>query len=84
MEWKLLLRNFTIIGIYNCTLQRLSSFPEIPENVVPFATGNFCRFTREFFIKWKGLKVFKVSFSFGYPGKLFQVEEIRIYGVVGM
>jgi len=32
---------------------RLSSFPEIPENAVPFATRNFAKCKPEFLVEWK-------------------------------
>jgi len=43
-------RKFSKIWVY---LARLSSFPEIPENAVPFATGNFWKFKPEFLVEWK-------------------------------
>jgi len=38
-------KNFSKIWVY---LARLSTFPEIPENAIPFTTGNFWKFKPEF------------------------------------
>ena len=32
----------------------VSSFPLIPENAIPFATGNFCELKLASVIEWKG------------------------------
>ena len=47
-------QKFLKIWIY---LMTMSSFPKILETPVPFVTGNFQKFKREFFIKWKVPKV---------------------------
>lgn len=36
---------------------RLSSFPEILENAVPFVTGNFQKFKQELLVEWKALQI---------------------------
>lgn len=41
-------RKFSKIWVY---LTRLSPFPEIPENDVPYATGNFQKFKPEFLVE---------------------------------
>ena len=43
-------RNFRNIWIY---LLRLTSFPEIPENAVPFGTGNFRKLKSGLLVEWK-------------------------------
>lgn len=45
-------KKFPQISAY---VARLSTFPEIPENPVPFVTGNFQKFKQEFFIESKVL-----------------------------
>jgi len=50
MEPKFPVRNFRKFGY---TSRGCPFFPEIPENAVPFVTGNFRKFKPEFFIEWK-------------------------------
>jgi len=38
----------------------LSSFQEIPEKAVPFATGNFRKWKPEFLVEWKAPQVTQV------------------------
>jgi len=50
MERKFQVRNFEKICVY---LARLTSFPEIPKNAVPFATENFRKCKPEVLAEWK-------------------------------
>ena len=45
-------------------LARLSSFPEIPENAVPFTAGNFQKLNLEFFFEWKALLEYLNTYVF--------------------